>query len=247
MSSREALESLTYVHNQTGNIYTHLLGFLAFLLIVPLDVARRPELFQTTGDVVWCVAFYVGTSAMLALSALYHVFECASPSVERTLYSCDILGIAISVSCICFVNVWFGFRCNLVLRSLFFLLCGGCGSSLAVIAITRAHEWTVLLRGFYAITAACFTLGITMGAVRSVLTARGEWQGDQPMYGVVGSLALITLGSYFYNYRVPEAWYPGRFDMWGHSHQLWHACVFLAPVSTYIGVITCPRNACPPF
>jgi len=191
-----------------------------------------------------CVLFYFASCLMLGVSALYHLFECVSPGVEKAFYSCDIMGIAISVSCICFINIWFEFRCNMLLKVLLFLLCGGCGSSVAAIAATRAQDWSILLKGFFAITGACFVLGITTCASRSYMMDHDEWQGDGPMYGVIGSLLIITLGSYFYNYNVPEAWYPGKFDIWGHSHQLWHTCVFLAPVSTYIGVVNCSRFSC---
>jgi hypothetical protein len=36
------------------------------------------------------------------------------------------------------------------------------------------------------------------------------------------------LGAVTYACRIPERWYPGKFDIMGHSHQLWHAAVVLA-------------------
>lgn len=38
--------------------------------------------------------------------------------------------------------------------------------------------------------------------------------------------------------RVPEKWYPGRFDLIGASHQLFHIAVVLAVVAHYMGVLT---------
>ena len=28
--------------------------------------------------------------------------------------------------------------------------------------------------------------------------------------------------------RAPECWWPGRFDLWGHSHSWWHAAIVAA-------------------
>lgn len=36
------------------------------------------------------------------------------------------------------------------------------------------------------------------------------------------------LGAVTYACRIPERWFPGKFDIMGHSHQLWHAAVVLA-------------------
>jgi adiponectin receptor len=42
---------------------------------------------------------------------------------------------------------------------------------------------------------------------------------------VFGSLLMIALyaaGVTIYLTKVPERWFPGRFDVFLHSHQLWH-------------------------
>lgn len=44
-------------------------------------------------------------------------------------------------------------------------------------------------------------------------------------------------GAVIYACRVPERWYPGKFDLAGHSHQLWHAAVVLAAWIHYQAVI----------
>lgn len=40
-------------------------------------------------------------------------------------------------------------------------------------------------------------------------------------------------GAVIYACRIPERWYPGRFDIAGHSHQLWHSAVVLAALVHY--------------
>ena len=37
---------------------------------------------------------------------------------------------------------------------------------------------------------------------------------------VIGVGACYLVGAFFYVHRVPERWYPGRFDIIGQSHQV---------------------------
>jgi len=42
-------------------------------------------------------------------------------------------------------------------------------------------------------------------------------------------------GLVVYATKVPERYCPGKFDIWGHSHQIWHICVLGGIVLTYFG------------
>ena len=48
----------------------------------------------------------------------------------------------------------------------------------------------------------------------------------------------MQLGAAIYALRVPERWYPGAFDLWFSSHQLFHLCVVAAALVHYGGVRT---------
>lgn len=50
-------------------------------------------------------------------------------------------------------------------------------------------------------------------------------------------LATAQLGAVTYACRIPERWYPGKFDIAGHSHQLWHAAVVLAAWVHYLAIM----------
>ncbi len=52
---------------------------------------------------------------------------------------------------------------------------------------------------------------------------------------VMGGLYL--LGAVFYVQRVPERWYPGVFDIWFHSHQIFHCLVLTAALVHFAGVV----------
>ena len=39
---------------------------------------------------------------------------------------------------------------------------------------------------------------------------------------------MLKLNSDHFPLRVPERWFPGKFDLFFNSHQIWHICVVLA-------------------
>ncbi|KFY23639.1 hypothetical protein V493_05740 [Pseudogymnoascus sp. VKM F-4281 (FW-2241)] len=44
-------------------------------------------------------------------------------------------------------------------------------------------------------------------------------------------------GAVVYMAKVPERFAPGRFDVWGSSHQIFHVCVLLGAASHLAGAI----------
>jgi len=48
---------------------------------------------------------------------------------------------------------------------------------------------------------------------------------------------LYIAGAGLYAARVPEKWAPGRFDIWGSSHQIFHVLVVLAATSHLVGLV----------
>lgn len=49
--------------------------------------------------------------------------------------------------------------------------------------------------------------------------------------------ALYICGAAIYAARVPEKWSPGKYDIWGSSHQIFHVLVVLAAASHLVGLL----------
>jgi hypothetical protein len=45
------------------------------------------------------------------------------------------------------------------------------------------------------------------------------------------------MGAVIYASRIPERWIPGKVDLIGHSHQLWHITVVLAALVHYKAIM----------
>ena len=55
-----------------------------------------------------------------------------------------------------------------------------------------------------------------------------------PYYFLEG--AVYGLGAVFFALRIPESVWPGRFDIWGGSHQIFHVLVVVASMVHLYGV-----------
>ena len=93
-SYRKSLASLTHLHNESVNIYTHLVGAgLALLAAVYAYAALRPRYEQATRQDAWVFAcFFGGAVACLGMSAAYHTVSNHSERVARMGNRLDYLG-----------------------------------------------------------------------------------------------------------------------------------------------------------
>ncbi len=61
-------------------------------------------------------------------------------------------------------------------------------------------------------------------------------QSGMPFYLLEG--LLLVLGAFFYGTRIPESLKPGRFDIWGCSHQVFHLLVVAATAVHAWGIVS---------
>ena len=77
------------------------------------------------------------------------------------------------------------------------------------------------------------------------------WGFEKAIYvGAIGWLALMAVlyisGATIYAFRFPERYWPGKFDYWGQSHQIFHICVVLAALVHTYGVTMVAKNVTHP-
>ena len=93
-SYRKSLASLTHLHNESVNIYTHLIGAVLALLAGGYAYGTlKPRYEQATQqDVLVFVCFFGGAVSCLGMSAAYHTISNHSERVARLGNRLDYLG-----------------------------------------------------------------------------------------------------------------------------------------------------------
>lgn len=117
----EIFGSLTFIHNETCNIYTHLIGALLLPLVATVSVQYLAGTqfldvsimdYAMFGIYFWCV------EVCLVLSVFYHLMLAHSPGVEQFWHGMDLFGIVIATVGTISSGIYYVFFCELSLQKL---------------------------------------------------------------------------------------------------------------------------------
>ena len=110
----ESLRSCFYIHNESGNIYSH---FVATLWMITLPAIYYPFAkthYSKANADDWIVfgLYFLGGALCFGLSTAYHTFSNHSREVHDIYHRLDLLGIS-TVTAGCFPpGMWYTFPCS---------------------------------------------------------------------------------------------------------------------------------------
>lgn len=235
-----SLESLTYLHNQTVNIYTHLIpSLLAIPAGILLHRALAPR-YETASqsDIMAFGCFFTGAAFCLGMSATYHTIMDHSPLVARVGNALDYVGIVGLIIGSFVPSIYYGFYCLPDLQRLYWgMICTiglGC-ACVSLIPQFRTPQWRPVRTAMF----------VSMGLSAVFPVVHGlRLYGVEKMSRQIGLGGLLLqgflyiLGASIYVARVPERFQPGNFDILGSSHQIFHVLVVCAAVAHLNGLLT---------
>ncbi|KAL7929056.1 hemolysin-III protein [Trichoderma chlorosporum] len=230
-SYMETFASLTFLHNETCNVYTHLIGalLLPFFAAGFMRVLSDPKLLNVSGiDYVMFGTFFFGAECCLLLSTLYHLMEPHSHRVERFWHKMDLMGIIIHTVGTFIPGVYYIFHCDPGLQKLHWgIMATSATATAAMISIPKlmTQRWRKLRLGAYVAIGASGFIPLLHGTALYGLEYMLEYSG---MKWYTLELALYAIGAVFYGSRFPERLAPGRFDIWGGSHSIFHVFILCA-------------------
>jgi adiponectin receptor len=110
----KSIQSLTYAHNQTINVWSHLLGAIVFVLsavvVYRIHVTRLQQ--ATTFDLVLFGEFYFGLITCLISSSAFHTFGNHSDTIHHSFLLGDLVGIVLLTTASFYPGVYYGFYCE---------------------------------------------------------------------------------------------------------------------------------------
>lgn len=109
LSIKDAILSLFRFHNETMNIWSHLIGFISIIIaaiVICIDLYENSEDTSTDFFAVECYLFCA--ALCLLLSTVYHWFGCLSEDCHQILLKLDITGVAVLVTGSFIPGVYYG-------------------------------------------------------------------------------------------------------------------------------------------
>lgn len=114
--------SWLYIHNESVNIYSHIIPAISFLLgerYVHQYLASRSS---GVGDSVAFSVFMLAAVACLSLSATYHTLMNHSQKVERVCLRLDMLGVVVFILGDLVLGIYLIFWCELLQRNMYWFI-----------------------------------------------------------------------------------------------------------------------------
>ncbi|KAK4174143.1 hemolysin-III related-domain-containing protein [Triangularia setosa] len=238
-SFRASFQSLFYLHNESVNIWSHLLGaFISVVLSTYLYHLIHPR-FETasSADILVFSCFFAGAFLCLGMSATYHAISNHSDRVAKWGNKLDYTGIVFLIVGSYVPALWYGFWCEAAKLTVYLgaicLLGSGC-----IMVSWFDHFRTPAWRPYRALMFVCLGLSGVLPIIHALITlyTYDELNRRMGLNWVILQGALYIFGAFLYAARFPERRFPGKFDIFGSSHQLFHICVLLAAASHLYGM-----------
>jgi adiponectin receptor len=199
------------VHNETLNIWTHIMGGVLFVLQLAGAVHVR--------NVV--LAGYTATAVcMFVCSAHYHAVSTHEPAKHARALGADFFGIGLFIATSQAAGVHYAFGCDAEARTVYLLVTAVLFGISARVSLlhgwARRWRWLALSAVLGGVPVVHHMLALHSGAQQSMRAAQEAF---------VRAVGYYAVGIVFFVTGAPERFAPGVFDIVGQSHQFWHLLV----------------------
>ncbi|KAL6551788.1 Heptahelical transmembrane protein 4 [Orobanche gracilis] len=229
---KQILLSVFTIHNETLNVWTghtdpyvlhsmkeDLANIIAPVVVRPIT---RWPFFAFLGGAMFC----------LLASTTCHLFSCHSQRMSYIMLRLDYAGIAALISTSFYPPVYYSFMCYPFFCNLYmgFITLLGIGTILvSLLPVFQSPEYRNIRAGLF------FGMGVS-GAAPILHKLILFWHQPEALHTTGYEVlmgAFYGIGALVYAMRVPERWRPGKFDIAGHSHQLFHVLVVAGAYTHY--------------
>ncbi|ODO05057.1 hypothetical protein I350_05670 [Cryptococcus amylolentus CBS 6273] len=226
------LKSAFRWHNETINIHSHSIPTLFIFCIIPLIIYRSPLPDPHFLDTAVIVLYLLAASSCMSSSAGWHILSgCASRKWFEWGACVDYIGISWLIAASFGTVVYNGFYCSPKATIVYCstnLFCGALGSYLPFQRwFNERRNKHLRISFFLFLCVAMFTPIVHM------ILKHGWHKASSFIAPFTYSLAAYAIGLIFYAFHFPECKWPGKFDTFGASHQIWHAGIVIAIILHY--------------
>ncbi|EFP78692.2 uncharacterized protein PGTG_04648 [Puccinia graminis f. sp. tritici CRL 75-36-700-3] len=237
-----------YFHNETVNIHTHLWGAVLFCLLIfslskpsqyiPWGIRSLVDGTSLSSSVTWKDTFVFGTfflsgMSCLGFSALFHTFSCHSHKVCSTFGRLDYIGIVWLTVGSFYPSIYYGFFCHGKVIATYLIMITTLGAFATYTVVSPAYRSNSGRRDR---TIMVIALGLS-GIFPSNTPGLFHMPIELGCGGFLAQGQTYILGAVFYAERFPERLIPGKFDLMGSSHQIFHTLILMAAGMHYLSVL----------
>ncbi|KAI8898332.1 hemolysin-III related-domain-containing protein [Globomyces pollinis-pini] len=236
-SIRGCLISLFYLHNELGNIYSHMIGMFMYLGFLPYASIWLSHPTTSTFEYILFYASCLSSFVCFATSTLFHTCCCHSKRVSIFCNKADFTGIVFVLLGSLVPTVYYAFYCQPFLRQIYI-------SAMLILGVITLNVTTSsrFSGPHFRTLRTCLFAGLPFSAIIPVCHHIYIVGTDLAIHTIslhsMGKSAVISLvGVFIFVRRIPERYFPNQFNIFGHSHQFWHICVILGITVQFFGYL----------
>ncbi|RWW70602.1 hypothetical protein BHE74_00021705 [Ensete ventricosum] len=191
---------------------------------------------SSSGDVVvprWpTLVFLLGSMGCLSISGVSHLLACHSRRLNLFFWRLDYAGISLMIVTSFVPPIYYVFLCDPAARIAYLSII----ATLGFLAILTLLAPALCAPRFRPFRAALFLAMGFSGVVPAVHALWLHWEHREAHVALGLELAMALAyasGAGVYVSRIPERWWPGEFDLVGHSHQIFHVLVLVGAITHY--------------
>lgn len=232
LSYRACITSWFWIHNETVNIWTHLIGFLIFMTCFGYIIWSPPREIQSYFEIVPLLVQLISYMVCMLSSTLFHTFSCHSEAAHKSWRYTDHFSILFAL---------FGTYVSLICGT---FSCFPQWKLVHLLTVMLLFAWVVLYKCMSSWHSCKIPLDIFIYVVlySAIPFAHWTWLQGGLESGIVIAKMKQTImpfvsggiGLLFYLTRFPEKLFTGSVDILGASHQVWHVLIFLGMACWYV-------------
>jgi len=235
-SFKACFSSIFRIHTETVNIWTHLLGFIAFIVLA-IYFLTKPMNEMLLNEKIVFAAFFLGAILCLGFSWTFHTVHCHSEKVGKIFNKLDYCGITLLTVGSTIPWLHYSFYCNLLPQIIYTIMISVLGGICMGISLMDYFA-TPKFRAMRAFVFVALGLSGAIPCAHYVILEGFYHAFSNASLGWLVLMAVLYIsGACIYALRVPERFFPGKFDIWFQSHQIFHVFVVLAAIVHLIGMV----------
>lgn len=177
-------------------------------------------------------AFLGGAMFCLLAGSTCHLLACYSERLAYIMLRLDYAGIAALISTSAYPLVYYSFMCNPFICYLYMGFITVLGVTTIIFSLLPLFQ-----KPHFRSTRASLFFGMGFSGVAPIIHKlilyKNQPEALQTTWYELLMGAFYGTGALIYALRIPERWKPGKFDIAGHSHQLFHILVVAGAYTHY--------------
>ena len=233
------LKSILKCHNETLNIWTHLLGSIIFIFLTIYTFRYNFNLYsEYLGDTISMFLFLFSSITCFSLSSLMHCFYPKSNNTCKCLLLGDYYGIIFLMLCSYNVFIYYLFYCDYYIQKYYYIFI----NIYALISIfllkyiinKKNYIYKILVLSLFIIS---ILIPVSHHYIYFNNEHSKEFNIEITFY--TSSLCVYFFGFFFYFSKIPESLCSHKYHCVNYltSHSIFHTIILIATLINYYGMI----------